>query len=106
MKNSTLVWHKIRLLHITQITEKIKHESCTIIICVCVKVGRTEIFFFFFFLFQFDKKEKLSYKRTNTTHKYFKVSGTNNRVKTPITVAHIVTGILDIFKPITALQSP
>ena len=43
---------------------------------------------FFFFLFQFDKKEKLSYKRTNTTHKYFKVSGTNNRVKTPITVAH------------------
>jgi hypothetical protein len=36
----------------------------------------------FFFLFQFDKKEKLSYKRTNTTHKYFKVSGTNNRVKT------------------------
>ena len=41
-----------------------------------------------FFLFQFDKKEKLSYKRTNTTHKYFKVSGTNNRVKTPITVAH------------------
>ena len=49
-----------------------------------------QLFFFFllFFLFQFDKKEKLSYKRTNTTHKYFKVSGTNNRVKTPITVAH------------------
>ena len=46
------------------------------------------LFFVFFFLFQFDKKEKLSYKRTNTTHKYFKVSGTNNMVKTPITVAH------------------
>ena len=27
MKNNTLHWHKIRLLH-TQITEKIKHESC------------------------------------------------------------------------------
>ena len=32
LKNSTLHWHKIRLL--TQITEKIKHESCNYNLCL------------------------------------------------------------------------
>jgi hypothetical protein len=46
LKNSTLHWHKIRLLH-TQITEKIKNEIKVAIVanlhaCVCVKVDHTE----------------------------------------------------------------
>ena len=59
---SGLVWHKIRLLHITQITEKIKHESCN---------------------YNLSLRKSRSYGN-----------------------CHIVTGILDIFKPITALKSP